>query len=232
MFSRYALYHAPATGSALARLGAAWLGRDAEGQAAAPPLAPVPPDLPGCRPMAALTASPRRYGLHATLKPPMRLADGQSEAALLDAVGRWAAARRPVDLGPLRIAGLGAFLAFVPVDQPRALTDLAADLVRDLDPFRAPPAEAELARRRAQGLTARQEELLSRWGYPYVMEEFGFHITLTDRLDQSEIAPVRAAAEAHFAEVGGRALRLTDIAVFGEDAAGMFHLIARVPLGG
>lgn len=228
MFRRYAIYYAPEAGSALARAGAAWLGRDAEG-------APVPapqPDLPGCRPMAELTASARRYGLHATLKPPMRLADGRSADDLIETAAAWAAARPPVDLGVLVLTGLGPFLALVPERQPPALTAFAAELVRGLDAFRAPPEPDELARRRAQGLTPRQEELLGLWGYPYVMEEFRFHITLTDALAPAEAGPVRAAVQARLAPVIGRPARMADIAVFGEDEAGLFHLVTRLPLRG
>ena len=37
------------------------------------------------------------------------------------------------------------------------------------------------------GLTDRQEALLTQWGYPYVMEEFRFHITLTGALDPAHL---------------------------------------------
>ena len=49
---------------------------------------------------------------------------------------------------------------------------LAAACVRDFDSFRAPLSPEELAKRRAVDLTARQEELLVEWGYPYVFDEF------------------------------------------------------------
>lgn len=227
MFRRYALYYAPPPGSDLARLGAAWLGRDAAGA----PVVPMP-DLPGARPMAALAASARRYGLHGTLKAPIRLAEGAHPDDLIETAAAWAAARAPVPLGALVLADWDGFLALVPRAQPQALTDLAADLVRDLDRFRAPPTPEELARRRAQPLGPRHEALLADWGYPYVMEEFRFHITLTDRLTAAELPILRAAAEAWFAPVLGQPVRMTELAVFAEDAGGLFHDIARLPLRG
>jgi putative phosphonate metabolism protein len=227
MFTRYALYFAPEAGSTLAHLGADWLGRDAAGG----PVAPVP-DLPGARPMAELAASARRYGLHGTLKPPFRLAEGRSADDLIETAAAWAAARAPVDLGTLVLADWDGFLALVPARQTEGLERFAADLVRDLDRFRAPPTPAELARRRAAGLSARQEALLEQWGYPHVMEEFRFHITLTDRLSGPERAILRTAAEAHFAPVLGRAAMMTELAVFAEDAEGLFHLVRRLPLQG
>lgn len=228
MFQRYALYFAPPEGSDLARLGAAWLARDAAGgvPGAGPEVAT------GGRRFADLTASARRYGLHGTLKPPMRLAEGRSADDLIETAAAWAARRPPVPLGRLVLAGLGPFLALVPDAQPAALTAFAADLVRELDAFRAPPTEAELAKRRASGLSARQEGYLADWGYPYVLDEFRFHVTLTDALTGSEAGPVRAAAAAWFAPVIGQSAVMTDLAVFGEDAAGLFHLVRRLPLQG
>lgn len=225
---RHALYYAPPEGSDLARLGADWLGRDAAGR----PVLPADPALPGCRPLAALTVSARRYGLHGTLKPPLRLAEGRSAEELLAAARDWAARRPPVALGPLRVATLGSVLALLPEVQSATLARFAADLVRDLDGFRAPPTPEELARRRAAGLSPRQEALLAAWGYPYVMEEFRFHVTLTDALAPAELPLLRAAAEAWFAPVLGRPQVMEDLAVFGEDEGGLFHLIARLPLGG
>ena len=49
-------------------------------------------------------------------------------------------------------------------------------------PFARPPGAAELERRRKAGLSAAQEKMLLRWGYPYVLDEFRFHLTLTGRL--------------------------------------------------
>lgn len=228
MFNRYALYYAPEADSDLAKLGASWLGRDAETGT----LAQVAPHLPDCRPMTEVTASPRKYGLHGTLKPPMRLAVGCAPDDLIEQAAAWAARRAPVDLGPLRVAALGPFLALVPVEQPQALVTFAADLVRDMDGFRAPPADAELARRRQHSLSDRQEELLAAWGYPYVMDELRFHVTLTDRLEPHEMPALTAAAEHHFAPVTGTPVIMRHLAVFGEDSEGVFHLLRRLPLQG
>jgi len=226
MHQRHAIYYAPPAGSALARLGAAWLGRDAESGAI------LPQPVAGGLALEALTAAPRRYGLHGTLKPPMRLAQGCGPEDLAAALRSLAARLAPVDLGPLRLARIEGFLALVPDPQPAALEHLAAEVVAGLDHLRAPPDEGELARRRAAGLGPRQEALLARWGYPHVMEEFRFHVTLTERLAEEAAGPVTRAAAAHFAEALAEPQRLGDLAVFGEDAGGTFHLLTRVPLTG
>lgn len=234
MHQRYAVYYAPPAGSALARLGAAWLGRDAETgvetgvETGAEPARPAA----GGPALADLTAAPRRYGLHATLKPPMRLAEGRGLDDLLAAARALAAGLAPVELGRLRLGMLDGFLALVPAPQTAALERLAAEVVAGLDHLRAPPGDGELARRRAAGLSPRQEALLARWGYPYVMEEFRFHITLTGPLAPELAETVRAAAADHFASALDEPQRLADLAVFGERPDGVFDLITRVPLSG
>ena len=81
---------------------------------------------------------------------------------------------------------------------------------------------AELARRRTAGLTARQEEHLSRWGYPYVLDCFRFHVTLTDRLEAREAEQLLPSLSAYFAPVIGKPITIDEITLFvqpAEDAA-------------
>ncbi len=174
---RYAIYYTPAPESALARFGESWFARKA-----------------------ACLDAPRRYGFHGTLKAPFRLAEGANEADLLLAAERFAGERGALRGPPLRLAVLAGFLALVPSEPFGELDRLAADCVAAFDRFRAPPTDAELARRRRAGLSARQEALLLRWGYPYVMEAFRFHMTLTERLDEAGLASERALAGAMLGE--------------------------------
>lgn len=221
-YTRYAVFFTPPEGSDFARAGAAWLGWDADaGQAAAHP------DL-GLD-LASLTQTPRKYGLHGTLKPPLRLS--VPAATFLDAVEALSERHAPIDMGRLRLRPLDGFLAIVPVDPPQALADFAASVVRVLDPFRAPLTEDDLARRRLAGLSPRQEELLRDWGYPYVMEEFRFHVTLTGKLSPAALPDALRAAQAWFGPVLEGRCSLRDLTVLGEDAQGQFHLVRRFPLG-
>src|SRR3546814_3179533 len=73
---------------------------------------------------------------------------------------------------PLRLVILDGFLALVPSGPSDALEALAAGCVQRFERFRAPPSALELARRRSNGLTPRQERNLKDWGYPYVLEDF------------------------------------------------------------
>jgi putative phosphonate metabolism protein len=193
---RYAIYAAPDPGSALASYAAAWLGRDALTGL------PRPQPLPLAMPIEAVVAVTRdadRYGFHGTLKPPFQLADGRDEAALIDALAAYAGRTAAVDLGRLSVQDLSGFIALRPVVSPPALGALAADIVAAFDGFRRPPDADELARRRAQRLTPAQEANLARWGYPYVMDEFRLHFTLTSRLAAAERAPLIGWLERYFA---------------------------------
>lgn len=221
-YRRYALYYTPPQGE-FADFGAGWLGWDAAaGRAVAQP------ELTGLD-IAALTVAPRKYGFHATLKAPFRLAGGRGADTLADAVGELAARLRPVTLDGLALTRIGPFLALTPVGDQGPLNALAAQLVEGLDPFRAPLTEAELARRDPARLTPRQRALLDGWGYPYVLDEFRFHMTLTGALDPGTLDAVTAQLAPRLAVVP-RPFTLDAISLMGEGADGRFRLIRRVSL--
>ena len=222
-FQRFAIYYAPHSGSDFWQAGASWLGWDPEtGQSIAHPDLGI--DL------ARLTQKPQKYGLHGTLAPPMRLSC--EPATFVDAIDVLAQSLAPTDLGDLRLKPIDEFLAVVPSVQPQRLTDTAAQIIRALAPFRAPLSDHDLARRRACGLTARQDELLQLWGYPYVMEEFRFHITLTGRLDRPTMQRALQAAIAWFGPALEERHWLDQLCLFGEAEDGRFHLIRRFELRG
>src|SRR5690606_41334141 len=179
-----------------------------------------------------ITRDPRRYGFHGTLKPPFRLAEGRDAGGLHDALSRLAAQLAPVTLSGLKLASLGGFLALIPQGDTTPLQTLAATVVAALDGFRAPLTEAEIARRRPDLLTPRQRELLDLWGYPYVMDEFRFHLTLSDRLDEPLASEAARVLDAHFAPVLPRPFRLAELCLFGEGEDGRFRLLHRYALSG
>lgn len=223
-FQRYAIYVMP--DGALARFGASWLGWDALAGRSVPH-----PDLNLPRPLAEITATPRKYGLHGTIKPPFRLAADSTMAALMTDLAKLCESVTPVTLDRLTLARLGGFLALVPQGPTDALATLAEQAVTRLDRHRAPPNEAELERRRKARLTPAQEALLTRWGYPYVLEEFRFHITLTGNLPKAEAELVQQALTPQLAPLLPEPFTIGSLCLMGEDDAGMFHLVHRYPLG-
>ncbi len=223
---RHAIYFAPAPGP-LARFGAEWLGWDAEtGKAAGPP-AGLPPPLAARR--EAVTAEPRRYGFHATLKAPFRLAEGATVAGLDEAAAMLARRARAFAL-PLRVAAIGRFVALVPDGNAAPFEWLAARCVTGLDALRAPLSEAEVDRRRRAGLDAIGEAHLAQWGYPYVLDRFRFHMTLTGPLDEAKRAAVQGALAALLAPVLAAPVPVASICRFSEGADGRFRLVRRFGL--
>lgn len=226
-FSRYAIYYAPPPKAEWARFATGWLGWDMQaGQGAGHPHLP---DLP--MPLADITRSPRKYGLHATLKPPFRLADGMSQDNLETACADLCRTLGPLTLEPLRLTRLGRFLALCP-PASLGLSELAAACVRDLDRLRAPPSQAELDRRRAANLTSRQEANLIAWGYPHVLEDFRFHVTLTGRLAKPDLSAVQKVLQRNLTPLLPTSFTVSDLALTGEDADGRFHLVRRFQLSG
>ena len=220
---RVALYYAPSPADPLWNAACAWLGWDAERGAAVPQ-----PPVPG---IAEWTAEPRVYGFHATLKPPMRLATDYG--ALLDDVIRLARTIAPFHLPTLAVADLSGFLALRETEACEPLHRLADACVQALDYHRAPPNEAELARRRGSGLDETHEANLVRWGYPQVLAQWRFHMTLTRRMTPIEHQVIRPAAEAHLAAALARPRAVSAIALFTQPAPGTpFRIAERVPLTG
>ncbi len=225
-FTRYAIYFAPPAGAEWTKFATSWLGWDME--TGTPVTHPVMGDIN----VAAVTDVPRKYGLHATLKPPFRLREGQTLYALHTACGSLASSQPLVMLDGLEIARLGRFLALRPLGETQALNTLANACVQELDGFREAASEDELTRRRAAGLSPDQDANLVQWGYPYVLDAFRFHITLSGKLDKPTLKATQDALQTHLAPLLPQPFRITDLALTGEAEDGRFHLIHRYALSG
>jgi putative phosphonate metabolism protein len=225
---RYAIYYAAAAGSPLDRFGAGLLGHDALSGEELPFPDGIEQAVPDWR---EITRDPRKYGFHDTLKAPMALADGKTEAELLAACEAFARAPRPIPVIKPVVNEIGDFIAVVPSQRSAELEQLAADAVSAFDGFRAPLTPADRARRRPEQLTPRQRDHLDRWGYPYVMEEFRFHMTLTGRLPAERREAVLAELRQRFAAIELATLAIDAIAVFRQqDAKSQFRIVQRYEL--
>ena len=226
-FSRYAIYYAPPPG-ALSDFGASWLGWNA--QTAKPQAHPQLSGLP--RPVSDLTKQPRKYGFHGTLKPPFRLAQGRSAQELNTQLDELATTLPPLRLPGLTLRRIGSFLALVPNAPSEDLAQLAARVVKDLDAFRAPPTEAELAKRRRARLSPAQEAHLKRWGYPYVLDQFRFHLTLTGPLKPEDDTDVENVLSQALKLLLPHPFEITELCLFAERPDGFFEILRRVKLTG
>ncbi|NVJ94494.1 MAG: DUF1045 domain-containing protein [Marivivens sp.] len=224
-YTRFAIYYVPPAGP-LEQFGAAWLGWDIATGSAVPH-----PPVDGLD-LEAVADRPRKYGFHATLKPPFRLAESHGEVELQAAVADLADVLAPVTLDGLKLSQISSFLAFTVEGSQSGLNALAAACVRELDHFRAPASASETERRKAAGLTERQTELLMQWGYPYVMEEFKFHMTLSGKLDPETAVRSMAAIEELSLGALPRPFIIDAIALVGERPDGRFETIRRYSLNG
>jgi hypothetical protein len=211
------VYYAPEPVDALWRRGCAWLGQDCETS-----FLLTQPDVPG---IAAATSGPRRYGFHATLKPPMQLRNGF--AAFLADVEGLALRLKSFAMPRLRVADDFGFLAILPAEQCAALDETAAACVTELDSHRLPEDAATMAKR-AAGRNTAQLGYLQRYGYPYVLDEWRFHMTLSNN---GAGASLLAPAHAYFAETLETPRMFSALSVYVEPVKGAaFQLLRRFGL--
>lgn len=207
---RYAIYFAPQPQTPLARLAVAWFS-DPEAQS--------------------VTESPRHYGFHATLKPPMALRPGYRLEDLRAELQEFAGCEPRLTIPKLQVSLLGNFIALTLAQPLSALDALAALCVEHFEPFRQPEGSEEAAKRRRASLTTRQLELLDRWGYPYVLDEWRFHMTLTSSLaDPALRTTLLNRLESHFAPALEQPVLIEDLCLFMQpDRSSPFALTERFP---
>ena len=212
VLARYAVYFMPRPGSALLNQAANWLGRDAMLNQ---PLERTPVAGIESLDLDRLTAAPRHYGFHATLKAPFEPAKNQRTATIVDAVQAFARQQQCFSI-QLEVAALGAFLALRPATPSPRMNYLHWACVQELDDLRAPISAADIERR-GTGLTPEEAENLRTWGYPYIFERFRFHMTLTGRIACSRSRDrVQSALTAHFAPSLEAPLSVDGVAVYGQ----------------
>lgn len=226
---RYAIYFTPSFSDPLTLAAASWLGRNV--YSGEPVEHPAVRGL-GIHEIAFHTALPRRYGFHATLKAPFHLHLESTEAALLRELMRFAGTLEPFEIPRLVVGRLGDFYGLVPEKPCASLDYLAAAVVQQFDGYRAPLSEAEIERRNPDGLSAPQFSNLHRWGHPYVMDEFRFHMTLTGPLLSRDFGRIETALGAHFGPVLGEPVEIANLALFVEKEPGAPFLVHSLhPMG-
>lgn len=226
--TRYAIYFAPRLGNPLKHFADAWLGRDPDRDERVPQ--PVVEGITAER-LHEITAFPRHYGFHATLKAPFTPASGVESDALLGDVEAFAAARRPMRVR-LKVDELSRFLALVPAQPAPEVDRLAEDCVREFDRYRAPLSAEDRVRREPEGLSEEERKHLERWGYPYVFDRFRFHMTLTGPLERPERDEVKAILQAALASHLAAPMPIDQLALFVQiHRVAPFRVVARFPLG-
>ena len=227
--SRYAIFFAPLRDDPLTVAAARWLGRDAfSGERIDRPSL-----VDGLERQAFddATKSPRRYGFHGTLKAPFELADGRTVLELEEALSAYCATLSSFTLPRFLVGQLGPFFALLPASPSQELSALASGLVRDFDEFRAPLSDADIARRNPDKLSTAQRENLIKWGYPYIFENFRFHMTLSDPVSEELKDRFDEAANRHFEPYISKAQSVTALSLFEEPARGEpFRVVRQIPI--
>ena len=228
MSARFGIYYVPRESSEFAKFGAHWLGWDIH-RADKAALTPFGGLSPGDR--LALVENPAKYGFHATLKAPFRLAAGTTEKDLLSRTSHLAESRMAAGSFAFKLTRLGRFFALSPSDTQPNINALAAACVKELDMLRSPLTEQERRRRRPERLTKRQSELFDRWGYPFVLDEYRFHLTLTGPLDAAAAACIEPALTRKIASLKSSKITVDALTVVRQDSTEMpFRVIESFPL--
>ncbi len=231
---RYAVYFTFPEDHALYKKGAAWLGHcvyHSQNSTVNSRLERTIPDKLARLTLPVTKAS--RYGFHATLKPPFRLNNRFSLAELEKKLATLASRTAAFYCSPLEVRKLGHFIALTPSQTCPQLQKLASQCVQDLDPFRAPLTDDEIHSRLQQNLSDNQKQLLGLWGYPYVLDEFRFHMTLTDRLDRDKLSRALPKLQNFFADELSSPLHINRISLFHQkNSVSAFTLVKNFALTG
>lgn len=227
-YPRYAVYFVPPADSLLYRFGASLLGYEVFTGQPLPFAEGIEAEIADWK---QLTTDPRKYGFHATLKAPISIKSEDTEDQLLEAVQEFARTPRIIPVINPVVRAIGGFIAIVPETPSADLQRLAGDCVTAFDEFRAPLTAEDRKRRVSSALTERQLAHLDRWGYPYVLEEFRFHMTLTGSIQAERHATALDCLQERFSALNLYTVAIDRIAVLcQDDPASGFKIILTVPL--
>ncbi|NJO38104.1 MAG: DUF1045 domain-containing protein, partial [Rhizobiales bacterium] len=142
------------------------------------------------------------------------------------------ARRSPFDAPPLQVATLSRWIACTLAASCPQMDRLAADCVRAFERFRAPLDAADIDKRRQSPLTERQDEQLLAFGYPYIFDDFEFHMTLAGPLEPGKRDRVAATLRQIAPGIDRTPLRVDAIALYRQpERANPFIQTGRFPFG-
>jgi len=226
--SRFGIYFCPNPSAPLYGQGSQWLGRDAVTGA------PIEPNLPEQirhEDWLRVTDSPRRYGFHATLKPPFRLADNATFEDLHATLSEFAYNHTAFYAPPLAVGALGRFLALILSAPSEGFSSLAADSVSAFDRFRARATEEETNQRMRGSLSPSERAHVLQWGYPYVFDTWKFHMSLTSSMHTKSLSLFEPYLRSRFAFACEQPMLVDSVCIFHEPFPGAaFRLLDRVRL--
>ena len=226
-YSRYAIYYAPPKESSLEEFGRYWFGWD-----------PLNAKLInnkhrinylnrfGIKNLINIDKNvliPKKYGFHGTLIPPFKLNKNYSTNTLFKKTEEIAKKFKKFKFYKFKLKKINNFYAFVQNKKNNNINKLSNRLVRELFKFRSPLTKKEIDRRNPSKLSKLQLSILYKWGYPYLMSEFNFHMTLASEVTgnklYSELKKIEKNKEIILNEINN----FDKIYIFGENQKGMFE---------
>jgi hypothetical protein len=119
----------------------------------------------------------------------------------------------------------------MPPEACPAVNGLAAHCVEFFDYYRAPLSADDLRRRSSGELSQRQRWNLDRWGYPYVFDDFQFHMTLTGELAPGDRQRFHTAISKAFRPIADVVHDIDTVSLMRQrDPKSKFEVISRVRL--
>ncbi len=226
-YSRYAIYYAPPKESNLEEFGRYWFGWD-----------PLNAKLInnkqrinylngfGIKNLKNIDKNvliAKKYGFHGTLIPPFKLNKNYSTNLLFKKTEDIAKKFKKFKFYKFKLKKINNFYAFVQNKKNNNINKLSNRLVRELFKFRSPLTKKEIDRRNPSKLSKFQLNILYKWGYPYLMSEFKFHMTLASEVTgnklYSELKKIENNKEIILNEINN----FDKIYIFGENQKGMFE---------
>lgn len=173
---------------------------------------------------------PAKYGFHATLKAPFRLKRNVKTKDFYDVISHIAAQHSRFKIKGLKIVYRKKFTFITSRKEIKSLINLENDLVKHLDTFRAELNKTEIKKRNPDSLTFKQNKYLKEWGYPFVLDQFKFHMTLMNQNNNKLSNKQKLELEKLIYKISNNLLEFNEISLLGENKNGYFEEIKRFKL--
>ena len=173
---------------------------------------------------------PAKYGFHATLKAPFRLKRNVKTKNFYDVISHIAAQHSRFKIQGLKIVYSKKFTFITSRKPNKLLINLENDLVKHLDTFRAELNKKEIKKRIPDSLTFKQNKYLKEWGYPFVFDQFKFHMTLMNQNNNKLSNKQKLELEKLIYKISNNVIEFNEISLLGENKNGHFEEIKRFKL--
>ena len=179
--NRYAIYFAPSETSKIGQFGRLLLKRTAKKMVDEGMLTDLPKEL-----HRKIIKTPQHYGFHGTLKAPFELHPDYNLYHLDTTLIKFCSSFPDFSIKSLKLQIIAEFIALVPNGEVERLYQLHRKLTEEFNYLCGPLSDFDRDRFLARGLTNGQKKYLCRYGYPFILDSFKFHLTLTSSLTENE----------------------------------------------